>query len=205
MLPLLEEISADRTQKMLRNADDDCWGWNDFTLRSMDAASFSINKPFLISDCVVLCYQMHVWLQKSSWNRRSVSWGILWLAPAGNHNRSPRLRDCSVENVNRKRNMNWKSRSLTSRRRNTLGIPPRQGIACFHNQGEIFSVFYLRDEQQQNKQRTPDATRPERCHCNCVELKRARVRLRRVHWRCVLMIAEIVAVTLLYGNDSAFT
>lgn len=157
---------------------------------TMDAASYSINwQTIFISDSAVFshwspsdtaCLTAEEQLEQELTELRDIVVGSSRQA----YNRSPRLRDCSVETVNIKRNMNWKSRGLTSRRRNTLGICS-QGIACFRSQGEIFSVFHLRDEQQQNKQRTPDATRPERCHCNYVwELKRARFRSRRVQWRC---------------------
>ncbi len=188
--------------------------------RSMDAASYSIDKHnffFLISDSAVFsywspsdtaCLTAGEQLEQELTELRD----ILSLAPAVKHITG--VHGCVIAPWK-----TWAERGTWTERPAVLsreeGIrwefslrisPFRQGIACFRSQGKIFPVFYQHDEQQQNKQRTHDATRPERCHCNHVwELKRARVRSRRVQWRCGIMIAEIVAVTLLYGNDSSFT
>lgn len=107
---------------MLRNAatPDDSWWWTDFTVRSIDAASCSTDKSLLSLIVGSFCYWSPSDRLLDVRTAAQVSWGILWLAPEGRHITG--VRDCSVENVSRKRNMNWKSRSITSWRRNKLGF-----------------------------------------------------------------------------------
>lgn len=113
-----------RSQQMLRNAatPDDCWWWTDFIVKSIDAASCSTDIVSLSLIVGSFCYwsPSDIGCQLDVRTAAQVSWGILWLAPEGSHITG--VRDCSVENVSRKRNMNWKNRSITSWRRNKLGF-----------------------------------------------------------------------------------
>ncbi len=72
----------------------ECWGW----LLRMERFYTKINGRSFIQHWQTICLSLiarssiteapqilHVWLQKSSWNRSSLSWGILWLAPAVKH------------------------------------------------------------------------------------------------------------------------
>lgn len=121
MLSLLEEITTD--------AQECCHTWwllmMDRFYSKINWCSFMQHWQIIVSLSLIVgsfCYwsPSDIGCQLYVRTAAQVSWGILWLAPEGSHITG--VRDCSVENVSRKRNMNWKSRSITSWRRNKLGL-----------------------------------------------------------------------------------
>lgn len=121
MLSLLEEITTD--------AQECCHTWwllmMDRFYSKINWCSFMQHWQIIVSLSLIVgsfCYwsPSDIGCQLYVRTAAQVSWGILWLAPESSHITG--VRDCSVENVSRKRNMNWKSRSITSWRRNKLGL-----------------------------------------------------------------------------------
>lgn len=150
MLSLLEEITT--------NAQECCHTWwllmMDRFYSKINWCSFMQHWQIIVSLSLIVgsfCYwsPSDIGCQLYVRTAAQVSWGILWLAPEGSHITG--VRDCSVENVSRKRNMNWKRRSITSWRRNKLGLvfffhsgylSFRQS-SFFRSQGEIFFLKFL--------------------------------------------------------------